>query len=118
MDIFVRPALCVRTGDHTTTGNAYVVIADDDTTNSYFLVKGYKGKIVSLVCTLNDLLYKADASVDGTNWHPIVAETLILKDAIGYFTNTENWHEIRIQVKPNVAATHGKLAVTLAGSTL
>ncbi len=118
MDVHVKPIISRRTGNHTTIANPYAIVPDDVTSQEYFLVKGYSGKIVSLVCTLNDLDYKAEASIDGTTWHPIVTETLIAQDAIAYFTNTENWERLRVQVKPNVGAAHGDLAVTIGLSSI
>ena len=118
MDVHVKPVIKRRTGDYTTISNDYVVVPDDVTGEEYFGVKGYKSKIIQLVCTLNNLLYKIDASLDATTWHQIKAEDTLNADAVAYDTSTEPWEYIRVQVKPAVAATHGKLAVTLGMSSL
>jgi len=114
---FIKPKLEERIGSWTTVGNAYVVVPDTDTGEEYHSVKGYKSKLVELICTLNDLKFKIDASLDAATWHPIKAETVL---AVGhtYETNTEVWNYFRVQVKPNVAATHGKLDVKIELSSL
>lgn len=117
-EVFIKPKLAERLGSWTTVGNDYVKVPDTDTGEEYHLVKGYKSKIIQLVCTLENLLYKIDASLDLTNWHQIKAEDTINADAITFETNTEPWNYIRVQVKPKVAEAFGKLAVVVGMSSL
>jgi len=116
-EFFLKPKLAERLGSWTTVGNAYVVVPDTTTGNAYHSVRGYKSKLVELVCTLNDLKFKIDASLDAVTWHPIKAETVL---AVGhtYETNDETWNYFRVQVKPNVADTHGKMDAKVELSSL
>jgi len=116
MEVFIKPKLAERTGSLTTTGAAYDVIPDDDTGEEYFLVKGYRSKIIQLKCTLNDLIFKIDVSLDATNWHNIKDETTLAKDAVTYETLTEPWNYLRVQIKP--ANGNGKMAVAVGLSSL
>lgn len=116
-EVFIKPKLAERIGSLTTTGNDYVVVPDADSELEYFRVKGYKSKIVELICTLNDLKFKIDASLDATNWHNIKVEA-VLAVGLTYETNTENWNYFRVQIKPNVADAHGKMAVKVELSSL
>jgi len=116
-EVFIKPKLAERLGSYTTVGNDYVVVPDTDTENEYHLVKGYKSKIIQLVCTLENLIYKIDASLDLTNWHQIKAEDT-LNVGHTYETNTEPWNYFRVQVKPKVAEAFGKLDVTIEMSSL
>ena len=116
-EMFIKPKLAERTGDWTTIGNAYVVVPDGDTELAYHKVKGYKNKLVELICTLNTLKFKIDASLDASSWHNIKAETTL---AVGstFETNNEPWNYLRVQIKPTVADAHGTMAVTVKESSL
>ena len=117
VETFIKPKLAERIGSLLTVGNDYVVVPDTGTEEEYHLVKGYKGKIVELICTTNDLKFKIDASLDATTWHNIKAEELL---SVGhtYETNTEPWNYFRVQIKPNVADAHGTMAVKIGMSSL
>ena len=121
-ELFIKSKLALRTGSHTTTVNTYVVIPDDDTGTAYFRVKGYSNKIVALVATLNDLVYDIDGALDDgagvpADWIDLVDDTDITVGNAKY-ANTEPWDYLRVQVKPKVVDTHGKLDVKIRGSTL
>lgn len=116
-EVFIKPKLAERIGSLLTVGNDYVVVPDTDTGEEYHLVKGYKSKIIELICTGESLDFKIDASLDATNWHNIKAETTL---AVGhtYETSTEPWNYLRVQIKPTVGGVHGTMAVTLEMSSL
>ena len=114
---FIKPKLAERLGSLLTVGNDYVIVPDTGTGEEYHIVKGYKSKIIQLVCTLENLLYKIDASLDLTTWHQIKAEDT-LNVGSTYETNTEPWNYIKVQVKPKVAEAFGKMAVTVEMSSL
>lgn len=117
-EVFIKPKLAERKGFLLTEGNDYVVVPDKDTEKPYFFVKGYKSKIIQLVCTEENLLYKIDASLDLESWHQIKAEDTLNADAITYETNTEPWNYIKVQIKPKVGTEYGKMAVTIEMSSL
>ena len=116
-EMFIKPKLAERLGSLLTIGDAYDVVPDTETELEYHKVKGYKSKLVELICTTADLKFKIDASLDTITWHPIKVETLL---AIGhtYETNTEVWNYFRVQIKPNVGGVHGTMAVKVELSSL
>jgi len=116
-EFFIKPKLAERTGSLLTVGDAYVVVPDAVTGDAYHLVKGYKSKIVELICTGNSLDFKIDASLDATTWHEIKAEATL---AVGstFETNNEPWNYLRVQIKPTASGVHGTMAVTVKESSL
>ena len=93
----------------TTTGNSYAVVAT---------VKVCELPIIyhSMAVTTNNLLFKIEYSVDGTNYFTLVDEFPGTAAATAYFNTVANANTIRISVKPAVAATHGTVVWTMTAS--
>lgn len=70
---------------------------------------------------VNAIDYKVDGTFDGTNWVAIKAETGIAKNGSDQVLPSaeaklkDPWLKIRVQIKSQVAETHGNVTATLTG---
>lgn len=61
----------------------------------------------------NSLTYKAEGTIDLTNYEEIVAETVLAAGATGYETFTDAWRRIRIRIKSTVGGSHATFTTLL-----
>lgn len=70
---------------------------------------------------VNAIHYKVDGTFDGTVWVAIKAETGVAKDGNDQVLPSaeaklkDPWLKIRVQIKSQVAETHGNVTATLTG---
>jgi len=116
-ETFIKPKLKEETGSLLTTVNTYAPIAS-------FSIRGYKSKTIVLEAETNDLEFRIEYSLDNSNWYvrltdiDVSAGAFVVRDDD---TNSElrgAWGYCRIQVRPNVADTHGTGTFTFEGSSL
>lgn len=94
---------------YTTDTNNYVVVC---TVAATHLLVHY----VTMTSTTNTLLYKLEASRDGTTFFTLVEDYSVAAAATQSFVTTVNCLQYRISVKPAVAATHGTATVVYTGT--
>lgn len=72
---------------------------------------------------VNAIKYKIDGTLDGTNYEPIKAETVLAKNASIAIAKEDTdmgrlgcpWYKIRVQHKASVADTQGNTTATMFG---
>lgn len=117
MEHFVKPKLKDETSSLLTTGNDYAEIGT-------FSIRGYKSKTFVLKATTNNLLFKIEYSMDGTNFYTRLTDIAVSAGAYAV-KETETDTELRghhnyckISVKPAGAGVHGTGTYNFEGSTL
>ena len=106
-DVYVKPRTKSENASLLTSINTYVDLDE-------FKIKGLHSKCIVMQATTNDLLFSIDFSPDdGVTWINRLTDILVAAAATVVREDDTNaelrgmWTDCRIQIKPNVAATHG-----------
>lgn len=97
--------------DATATTDAYATICTID-------VRGYSRKQLCIAAATNNIKYKVNASVDGSNWDKtdLVSEQTVVADAVDIQALTDAYSKYQIQGKSAVAGNAGTIAVRLGAN--
>ena len=128
MDTFVKAVIGKRRGTLTTIANTFAAVVDDDTGLEYFRTKGLTSCALDYLVTLNDLDVLIDVANEGIDELPERWRVAWWGDDDDYWTVVTDEHTwdwvllrydfIRMRVRPNIAAAHGKVVVTVSGASL
>jgi hypothetical protein len=115
---FVKSKLKSWSGTKLTAADTYATVTDAVTSTAYFIVRGFKSKVIQLSAATNALQYSIDVSNDGSIWiNKVTDQALAVATPVGVVLN-EIWDFLRVQVKPAAAGVHGTITVKIVGGTL
>ena len=122
VDSYVHPIINEATGSKLTALNTYVICTivtpADMVGLDNFSVKGLSKITLMLKAVTNNMHFKIEVSLDGSNWTTKFLDKFVIVGTPTPITLEESWSYMQISVKPAVAAAHGTGSFVMHGSSI